>query len=46
MNIGQELIVCRDQLNKLQNDIINLKLTVQQLILMVQNVIGLLNKQH
>ena len=46
MNIEQELIICRDQLNKLQNDIINLRLTVQQLMLMVQNVIGLLNKQH
>ena len=36
----KNLEACRDQINKLQNEILNLKMTVQQLLLVSQTILS------
>ena len=38
--MDKKMEACRDQLNKLQNEILNLKMTVQQLFLISQVILA------
>ena len=38
--MDEKMEACRDQLNKLQNEILNLKMTIQQLFLISQVILA------